>query len=226
MRSRKLNSQQVHVDRKLRALWNKHSRIIAKAVTRETRAFDERWESAGAIVEHDPPLFLAGGHRNAEEFFRKVLHEAPRSAFRNIRVAEHASPRDEARWGVAKLDAFLSLLEAKQGRPLGRHQRVRFASARVPISKSKTLSLDRATVQQVGAATSRLLHAKGRARKTPERVRSVLRRAFSQNEALSGVEVHEANGFVTLRRVPISAWNHFVAALRSARVDDATSRVR
>jgi hypothetical protein len=86
----------VPVDATLKRLWDRHSKIIAAAMARDASAFDERWEAAAAIIEHDPPLHLVGGHKSVEEFFENVPHEAGRTAFRN-RVAKYFSARAAAR---------------------------------------------------------------------------------------------------------------------------------
>ncbi len=210
------------VSPKLRSLWAAHARTIAAAMKRDAQAFDERWEAAGAIVTHDPPLFFAGGFRNAEQFFRDVLREAPRTAFRNIRVAKFASPKEEAQWGASKIDVGLSYLEAKSGKPLGARLPEALGKLRIPLArKGKTdgyVAFDEATVAQVAEATKRLLERDGRSKKKKAKghARVVLEEVLSAHDALASVEVREKDGLVSLRNVPLAAWAAFITALRSA----------
>lgn len=210
----------VPVDATLKRLWDKQAKIIAAAIDRDASAFDERWEAAAAIVEHEPPLYVVGGHKSAEEFFKKVLREAPRTAFRNMRVAKFFSPRDEATYGVAKLDAVLSFLEAKQKRPLGKTLPVALAKVRIPIAqygRDESIAFADATVTQITAATKRLLKDSGRGRRVQKgALQKSLEDAFAEVKAIAGIEVREADGFVSFRRVPVAALAAFVKALRTA----------
>lgn len=108
----------VPVDASLKKRWDQLKNLIDDAKARGASDWDSLWEAAGAIVEHEPPLFVVGGYKNDREFFEEVLGEKARNAYRNIRVAKFASPREENKYGVAKLDAALAYIEAKLGAPL------------------------------------------------------------------------------------------------------------
>ncbi|MBI2389102.1 MAG: hypothetical protein HYV09_05755 [Deltaproteobacteria bacterium] len=208
----------VPVDVTLKRLWDKHAKIIAAAIDRDASAFDERWEAAAAIVDHEPPLYVVGGHKNAAEFFKSVLREPPRTAFRNMRVAKYFSPRDEAAHGVAKLDALLSFLEAKQKKPLGKSLPAALTKIRVPIAqygRDDAVPLADATVAQLRAATKKLLKQSGRTRAVKKgKLQESLEAAFAGVELLAGIDVREDDGFVSLRRIPVGAFKAFTKALR------------
>lgn len=207
----------VPVDASLKRLWDRHSKIIAAAMARDASAFDERWEAAAAIVEHDPPLYVVGGHKSAGEFFENVLHEAGRTAFRNIRVAKYFSPRDEAAHGVAKLDVLLGFLEAKQKKPLGKTLPA-LTKVRIPIAqygRDESVPFADATVAQIRAATGHTLKATGRARATKKGdTQRSLEDAFAGVAALKDIEVRESDGFVSLKKIPVAAFAKFVKSLR------------
>jgi hypothetical protein len=108
----------VRVDPALKRAYDNLIALISKASAKEAEDFDTRWEAAARIVEHEPPLYVFGGYKSADDFYRKVMNEEPRNARRFMRVAKLASPRDEETYGVSKLDAALAYVEAKLGHPL------------------------------------------------------------------------------------------------------------
>lgn len=213
------------VDAKLNKLWERHRRVIERAIARDPKAFDERWEAAAAIIEHEPPLYVAGGHKNAADFLRDVLREPPRTAFRNIRVAKYTSASQREKLGVSKIDAALSFLEAKTGKPLGKSLPTELKKVRIPIAKrgrEATVTLADASVVDITAATKRLLKQAGKSRKKhePEPPKKTLQAFLRKNDALAEVVVKEKGGLVTFKAVPLAALEAFVSALQKAkRVD-------
>ena len=113
--------------------------------------FDRQYETVGEIIEHDPPLYLAGGYASDKAFFTEVLKQSERTARRLVRVAKYASPQEETRYGISKLDAALDWLEAKAGKPRGRVP-VDFPKLRVPTPDG-TIPFEEATVEHLRAAT-------------------------------------------------------------------------
>lgn len=139
-------------------------------------ARDRLRETVAEIVEHDPPLYLAGGFATDNAFFGGVLKETERSARRNIRVARYASPAEEVRFGTSKLDAVLGFLEAKSGALKGRLP-VDLDKLRIPIARGEStvsLGIEEATVEEIAAATRALKRKEGAAaRKTSPVVAAV-----------------------------------------------------
>jgi len=147
----------VKVDAKLKKTYDALVAVIGRSSRTEMEDFDRRWEAAGAIVDHDPPLYVVGGHRNAAEFYRAVMKEEPRTAARYVRVARYASPRDEQTYGVAKLDAALGYIEAKLGKPLAHPPLpVSLDRLRIPTAEGASKSLESATFAELVAATGKL----------------------------------------------------------------------
>ena len=209
----------VKVDAKLKKAYDDLVAVIAKASRTEMEDFDRRWEAAGAIVDHDPPLYVVGGHRNAAEFFRAVMKEEPRSASRYVRVARFASPRDEERFGVAKLDAALGFVEAKLGKPLAHPPLpVALDRVRVPVENAETAtkSLDDASVAEITAATGKLTSASRKKPKTA--VRSAIEKSLARVSSLKGVRVAERNGNLSFEGVPVAALDGFARALLNAKL--------
>ena len=105
----------VPVDAKLKARWDAALAEVGKAKARGASAFDELYEAVGAIIDHDPPLYVLGGYASVKEFAAEVLGEKARTVQRNVRVARFASPRDEDKYGVTKLDAATRATRASAG---------------------------------------------------------------------------------------------------------------
>ena len=221
MASRKTKLPEAPVDPKLKKLWDKLSAQITAAIARDASAFDARWEAAARVVDHEPPLYVFGGHASAAAFVRDVMRESPRSAQRFVRVARVASPRDEAAYGVNLIDRAIAWIEAKRGEPLGGALPTPLAKLRIPIEregKQRRLLLAEITIQELDAATKELLAAKGQGRAKPKaQAQKVLETAFRAHRALAGVRVHERGGIVRIDGIPLAAWEAFRAAIAGSK---------
>ena len=206
----------VKVDAKLKKAYDDLVAVISKASRTEMEDFDRRWEAAGAIVDHDPPLYVVGGHRNAAEFFRAVMKEEPRSASRYVRVAKFASPRDEETYGVAKLDAALGYIEAKLGKPLAHPPLpVALDKLRIPTPEG-TKSIETASIDQITAATRKLEGAA--ARRPTTAAEKALKAKLGGVASLKRVDVTERNGFVSFVGVPVAAIDRFARAVLATKL--------
>ena len=206
----------VRVDPKLKKLYDDLVAVIAEASRKEALDFDRRWEAAGRIVDHDPPLYTIGGYANADAFYRQVMQEEPRNARRYARVAKYASPADEERYGNSKLDAALGFIEAKLGHPLEHPPLpVAFDRLRIPVTGG-TKSLESASVPEINAATSKLTASWHKKPKTP--AQSALGAQIAKIDSLRGVRVHEHAGVLSFTGVPLGAIHHFIRALTAAKL--------
>jgi len=205
----------VKVDAKLKALYERSLGAIDDATSRGMSAFDERWEAADAILSHNPPLYVVGGYKDAREFFREVMHEEARTAFRWLRVARYASPREEEMFGPTLLDAAISYMEAKYG-PVEGSLPVAFERLKLPITRDgaeRKVPLAECTVLEVVAATRKLRKPKPGGR---NRAADAFVESLGKITSLAGVQVRERAGLVTFANVPVAALDRFVAALRAA----------
>lgn len=208
---------EVTVDRALARRWKALAAEMAAAKHRESGGFDAYWEAVGEILDHDPPLYLAGGCATAREFLAKHVGESERTARRMVRVARVASPNDESRYGVSKLDAALTLLEA-QGVELGRGRLpVDFARVRVDVKrdgKALRVALADATVEEVRTAARILQRKTRKVAPTTSPVVRAIGSALAKVPTLRAVSVHHARDAVTVKGIPTGAWKDFVKALR------------
>lgn len=204
----------VKIDRALRRRYEEQLAVVRRTARGAASAFDERWEAVAEILEHDPPLYLAGGYASARAFLQAQLGETLRSALRFVRVARYASPVEEARYGVAKLDAVLGYLEARTG-PLRGRLPVDFRKLRLSVrrdGRARRLAVADATVAEIRAAARALRRQAGAAgaRQSPV-VRAVT--AALPRGPLSEVRVRLAAGRLSFTNLPLDALPAFAAAL-------------
>jgi len=206
----------VKVDRALASAWRNAEAVLTKTKIDGARAWDQFWEAVGSVIDHDPPLYLAGGVSTIRDFLGKYVGEDERAARRNVRVAKYATPDDEARYTITKLDAVLTYLEAKMGGPPNGRVPIDFAKVRIPKDgHERGLPIEQASIPQVRAAT-RALGPKHAAKTSPV-VAEVLRALRSVPKG-KGVEVHYAGGYVSLRKIPAHAFKEVMRALARAEV--------
>ncbi len=203
------------VDRALKQQWEKALAALKASKQEGASAFDELWETVGEVLEHDPPLYLAGGFATAKAFLTTHLGETERTAYRNVRVAKYASPAEEARYGVAKLDLVLSFVEAKLGAPAKGRLPVDFASVKIPVERdgeTRKVGIEEATAQEIAAATRSLVRS---AKKTPARVSpvvSAVTKALSKGP-LRAISVRFSKGKLSFGGIDPAALPALVSAL-------------
>lgn len=211
----------VPVDATLKRRFDALQAVILAAKARGASAFDELWEAVAEVIDHDPPLYFVGAFKDAPEYFREVLGENQRNARRYMRVARYASPKDEQRYGVTKLDAALAFIEAKLGAPLAAPPLpVALDRLRIPIVEGKTkrtVRLDQATEEQVRAAVRALT-------KGPPGPKSAAQSALSTSlgrvKSLAEVRVRVKSGRATFTNVPLAALDQFARAVVQAKLPD------
>lgn len=215
---------EVRIDRDLKRRWEEALAQIKASKREGAGAFDDLWETIGLIVEHEPPLYLAGGFSSAKQFYKEHVGETERTAKRLIRVAKHASPNEEVRYGVSKLDAALGYIEAASGGEARRRVPVDFARLRIPVRRDgqpARVSLEEASVEEIRAAT-RALRGKqrgaGEARGAGEPPAiAALRRAL-RDAGAPDVKVQVARDKVSLSGIPLAALSKTLRALAAAKL--------
>jgi len=158
---------EVVIDRALKRAWDEAAARLERAQREGAGAFDELWETVGAILDHDPPLYLAAGLSTARAFLARYTHESERTAKRFIRVARYASPLEEERYGIAKLDAAIAYVEAKLGVPAKERVPIDWKNLRIPVTREaevRRLPLDEVTVEELRATTRALTRRRPTAR--------------------------------------------------------------
>ncbi len=212
------------IDRALKRRWDAALTAMHAAKAHESSGFDAYWEAVGAVIDHDPPLYLAGGSATIGEFLAGHVGESERTARRNIRVARFASAQEETRYTVTKLDATLAWLEAR-GLALEHGKApIDFAALRFDVErdgKARRLSLAEVTTDEILALTTALRRDQGRSRKgsTPEI--DAVAKGLRADRSLRGVSVGFRDGAFSFRAVPAVALVAFARALLKAKVPTA-----
>ncbi|HVY45487.1 MAG TPA: hypothetical protein VHB21_06385 [Minicystis sp.] len=203
---------EIKVDRALVNAWKKVLAVLEASNLEGLRAWDRKYEAVGEILAHDPPLYLAGGAATAGDFFAKYLRgEDERTILRNVRVAQYASPDEEARYGTSKIDAAIDYLEAKHGKPVNGRIPVDFAKLRVATTRG---SVDFASASVVEVRAAARLAARGANGKKPaKRNPIVLALTKRLPKRAKDVTVHYANGRISLGGIPVAAFAEVLRAL-------------
>lgn len=206
----------VTIDRALEKKWKELLSTLREAKRKGAGSFDVQWETVGAIIEHDPPLYLAGGHSTIRDFLEKHVGEDERTARRFLRVAKYASPNEEVKYGVSKLDRAIAYVEAKAGGPAKERLPIAFEKLKVPVErdgKTSLILLEQATVEEVEAATRKLTRASEKAPlvKASPLVRAVT--AELKSKPLQGVTVRISGGKLFLGAIPPESLSELSKAL-------------
>jgi hypothetical protein len=209
----------VRIDRALKRKWEAARKVLRDTARGAASAFDERWETVAEVLEHDPPLYLAGGYASAAAFLRAETGDTIRTALRNVRVAKYASPAEEARYGVSKLDAVLSYLEARTG-PLAGRLPVDFSRLRLVVRRADgthRVRVDEATVEEIRAAARALQRAARRSHPRASPIVKAVAAAFAKGE-LRQVRVQLVSGKLSFTAVPVKALAAFGRAVAAVRL--------
>ncbi len=214
----------LEVDKDLKRRWERAIDAVRDAKREGAGAFDVLWETVAEIVEHEPPLYLAGGIATTKQFLSAHLGETERSARRWMRVAKFASPAEEARYGVSKIDAVIGYLEAKGGAAVKGRLPVKLDELKIPIERdggTTRLSIEEATVEAIETAARKLKRA---AQKTPKAVSPALAaitRELSKGK-LRGVSAKLAGGKLLLGAIPLDGLVELADALRRVKLPTST----
>jgi hypothetical protein len=215
----------LQVDRTLKRRWQAELETLERARRTGASAFDDLWESVAAIVEHDPPLYLAAGIATTKAFLERHVGESERTARRMMRIAKYASPAEENRYGTSKLDAILDYVEAKTGGPLKTRLPIDLGAIRLPVrrrGKPARLGLDDLTVAEITAETRKLLRSSDSPRGKPSPVvRAVTTRL--RGKKLGQVTVRIRGDKLYLGAIPLDALDELLRALRGVKLPSQAS---
>nr|MBK7068886.1 hypothetical protein [Deltaproteobacteria bacterium] len=208
------------VDPELKEKWDALDAAMHKARIAEGGSFDTYWEHAATVIDHEPPLYLAGGYASAKAFVEEHLHEKERTARRWMRVARYASPNEISHHGPSKLDAALSLLEAGGNDLSSGKLPVDFGRVRVSVErdgKTSRVALDDASVDEIAAAVKAALRANKKAPGTHPMVKAVTK-ALAADKTLRGVTVRRVGQRTSLANIDDAAWPALKRALRGLKL--------
>lgn len=145
----------VTIDASLKKLWHDATARLRKATAHGALSWDERYEAIADIVEHQPPLYLAGGFATEKAFFEESLGEDRSTIYRNMRVAKYATAKEVETYGGSRLDAAITFVETKNGGPLKGRTPIDFTTLRFPIKEGGKKLAD-TTVEELREAIATL----------------------------------------------------------------------
>ena len=108
----------VKVDANLKRLYQAAVHLLASATAAGAIAWHRKYETVADIIEHKPPLYLAGGFSTDAAFCTAILDESQQSVIRSIKVAKLASAGDVAKFSPTKLSYAIAYVEAKNKAPI------------------------------------------------------------------------------------------------------------
>ncbi len=210
------------VDAALKKAWADELHQLKANERGEMAAWDAMWEAVAAIANHRPPLYLAGGFADFRAFLRAYLpEESERSASRNMRVAQFASPDEEEKYTVTKIANAIDYLATKFG-PIEGRLPVDFEKLRIPVRIDGARVVKRfvdCNKDQIAAAKRELERGR-RPTKSPPAVKAVSRALAAK--PLASIRVSLSGGKLTLSGIELAALPALARAL--ARLDPAALR--
>lgn len=190
---------------------------LSAARVGSAKMFHRRYEIVAQIIEHDPPLYLAGSYATEAEFFAAELNETPQMVHRNIRVMKLATPDEIAKYTATRLHLGIVYFEAKTQTKVT--QAIDFKELRIAIKrdgKALNAPLDEPTFAELNAAITQLGDPAKKAPKT-EIAKKV--EAAMKSAGLKEVKARVTKTQFTLRG-PVGSLNAVCRAL--AEVDVPT----
>jgi hypothetical protein len=210
-------------DPKRKARYAALAKSIKDARKDTLQNFDALYEAIAEVLDHE--LFLDAGYRSATQWIEEVVKEPARTVQRNARVAKYATPAEEERYGVAKLDSALDYIEAVAGGPTKVPLPVRFDTLKITITDAdgtrKKLSLEEASVKDIDAARKQLVASDEPAaaeRRSPAE-RAIVK-ALRKFASLAAVTVSVSDAKLKLGELPLYALDDLRKALANVRLDE------
>jgi len=149
----------VKADRGVKKLYVAALLALAAAKAAGSKAFHRRYEIVTQIIEHDPPLYLAGSFATATEFIKSELRESPQSVHRNLRIIKLATPDEINRYSATRIHFAIVYFEAKTQTSVTQRGAINFKTFRVAIKrdgKAMNLPLDQVSYAEIQAAIADL----------------------------------------------------------------------
>lgn len=125
----------VKIDAALKRLYTQAINQLNEAKREGAEAWHKRYLTLANVVEHKPPLYLAGGYATDKEFFDAEAQETQQSVSRHTRVAKLATPAEVAKYSPTRLYWGIAYIEAKQKGPLTNRGSIDFDKLRIQFKR-------------------------------------------------------------------------------------------
>ncbi|MFO0563695.1 MAG: hypothetical protein U0269_37060 [Polyangiales bacterium] len=222
-------------DSKLSAARRAYSALLAEledASRDELRGWDRKWEAVATVLEKK--LFVLDDEApTAAEWIKKHTQDEYRTGLRNARVAKLASPDEEKKYTVTKIDLAYSIDQAnklaaakKKGiewSPPATPAKLDLAKLRYTIVRdgaSVRVGLDEISVAELRALNKResSVHDSSRARLSATTKR--VARAVNSQKGLENITFSERDNELTIGRVRKDQLHALADALRKVSAED------
>ncbi len=153
MRQRSNQPLSFHRDAQLKRLFETAMKRLRGAATAHTR-----YAIAASMMNHEPPLYRLGGYKTESAFIAHVLKEGRATAYRKLKVAALASPKQVARFGLTRLELAIRYIELQRHRRLERPTDIDFERLRImgePLIEVSPRELRGAITQLRGERSAR-----------------------------------------------------------------------
>ncbi len=198
---------------KAKAEYESLLREMSLAERDELRGWDRKWEAVATVLAKRYYLFDDEAN-TAPLWMKKHAHEEYRTGFRKARVAALASPDEEQRYTVTKIDLAYSIDEARQrdeAKAKGvdwsapdRPKKLDLAKLRYTIErddKRVSLGLEAISVAELRALQASESRSEGAPRARISKSAKAVVRALGANNTLRNVAVRERDNELTLDNI-------------------------
>ena len=201
----------------------------------ELRGWDRKWEAVAKVLDQRLYLFDPDAP-TAPAWMKKHMNEAYRTGFRNARVAALASPDEEQRYTVTKIDLAYSIDEARRRADATKKgiewsapdkpHKLALDALRYTIErdgKRVKLGLAEVSVAELRALQSREAKAEGAPAARISKSARALVRAIAAEKSLRNVSVRERDNALSIDHVradQLPALGRVLLALDAASNDE------
>jgi hypothetical protein len=225
----------VSFENKLSAARRAYNALLAEiedASRDELRGWDRKWEAVATVLEKK--LFVLDDEApTAAEWVKKHTQDEYRTGLRNARVARLASPDEEKKYTVTKIDLAYSIDQAnklaqakKKGvewSPPATPTKLDLAKLRYSIERdgaSVRVGLDEITVAELRALNKRESSANDSARARVSATTRRIARAVNATRGLENITFSERDNELTIGRVRKDQVHALADALRKVSIED------
>ncbi len=125
----------VKVDPNLKRLYQAALQALAAATAAGAVAWHRRYEAVASIVEHTPPLYMAGGFATDAAFFATILQEGRSSVIRNLKVVRLATPAEVAKFKAYNLSLAITYVEARDKAVVSKRGAIDFEKLKIQFKR-------------------------------------------------------------------------------------------
>ena len=137
----------VKVDPTVKRLYLAAIQALAAAAAAGAVAWHKKYEAVAGILEHTPPLYLAGGFATDAAFCESMLQETQQSVLRNVKTAKLATSTEVMKYTPTRLRYAIAYVELKNKAPIEARGDINFDTLKIQFKQGdKTVSKPLATV--------------------------------------------------------------------------------